>query len=203
MFENLTSTKNPDDIFAEVDKVPVANTPVMPQTPAPAGMRPSAMPLPNITPEHSGAGKAVKKVVVLILVMALLGGGAYAAYQFLAAKKAPADVNNNTPAPKVETPVVNTPATTTDIIASSSTSTLDIPNPVVLDYDKDGLADDEERILGTDPLNIDTDKDALNDYEEVKVYKTNPLLADTDGDSYSDGQEVKGGYNPNGAGKLQ
>ncbi|MBI1908528.1 hypothetical protein HYS28_03930, partial [Candidatus Uhrbacteria bacterium] len=40
------------------------------------------------------------------------------------------------------------------------------------------------------------------DREEVEVYDTDPLEEDTDGDTYLDGQEVKGGYNPNGPGKL-
>lgn len=49
---------------------------------------------------------------------------------------------------------------------------------------------------------IDTDGDGLTDSEEVDTYHSNPLKADTDGDSFSDGAEVKGGYNPNGPGKL-
>jgi len=71
-----------------------------------------------------------------------------------------------------------------------------------IDSDQDGLSDEEEKALGTDPNNIDTDGDGLFDREEAKVYKTDPLKADTDGDGYADGAEVKGGYNPNGPGKL-
>jgi len=48
----------------------------------------------------------------------------------------------------------------------------------------------------------DTDKDTLSDYNEIYVYKTDPFNPDTDGDGYKDGAEVKGGYNPNGPGKL-
>lgn len=205
MFENLNSTKNPDDIFAEVDKVPTTETPgAAPTVPAPAGVRPSTM--PNLNPEpKSSPTKALKKVLILILIMAILGGAAYAAYEFLLSKKAPVDVNE--PAPQVNTiePVVEEPIVDSnpEDLVDPSSDIVDAPMPIVLDYDKDGLSDDEERILGTDPLNVDTDKDGLSDYEEIKVYNTNPLLADTDGDSYNDGQEVSGGYNPNGAGKLQ
>ena len=71
-----------------------------------------------------------------------------------------------------------------------------------LDSDQDGLTDQEEASLGTNPNNYDTDKDGLTDREEVKVYKTNPLSADTDGDGFKDGDEVNNGYNPNGTGKL-
>ncbi len=70
------------------------------------------------------------------------------------------------------------------------------------DSDQDGLPDEEERGLGTNINDIDTDGDGLFDREEVKVYKTNPLVPDTDGDGYLDGDEVKDGYNPNGPGKL-
>lgn len=73
---------------------------------------------------------------------------------------------------------------------------------VVADFDNDGLTNEEEEVLGTDPNKADTDDDGLNDYQEVKIYKTNPLKADTDGDGFKDGGEVTKGYNPNGEGKL-
>lgn len=53
------------------------------------------------------------------------------------------------------------------------------PALLVLDEDGDGLPDDVERRLGTDPR-----------------------APDTDGDGFSDGQEVRNGYNPLGAGAL-
>ena len=64
------------------------------------------------------------------------------------------------------------------------------------DSDNDGLTDDEEQQLGTDPNNPDTDGDGLNDGDEVNVYNTNPTLVDTDGDGYSDGIEVNAGTDP-------
>jgi len=73
---------------------------------------------------------------------------------------------------------------------------------VIMDSDKDGLTDDEERTYGTDIAEPDSDGDGLFDKEEIKVYKTNPLDPDTDADGYIDGDEVKSGYNPNGSGKL-
>ena len=51
---------------------------------------------------------------------------------------------------------------------------------LVFDRDKDGLSDDLEKRLGTDPNN-----------------------PDTDGDGFSDGDEVKNYYNPLGEGKLR
>ncbi len=59
-----------------------------------------------------------------------------------------------------------------------------------LDSDGDGLTDEEEAKLGTDPFNPDTDGDGLTDYEEVRIYFTDPLNWDTDYDSLSDGDEV-------------
>lgn len=58
------------------------------------------------------------------------------------------------------------------------------------DSDGDGLTDDEEAKLGTDPFNKDTDGDGLTDGEEVKTYKTNPLNPDSDFDGLKDGEEV-------------
>ncbi|MCF8267299.1 MAG: OmpA family protein [Ignavibacteriales bacterium] len=81
------------------------------------------------------------------------------------------------------------------------------------DSDKDGLTDNEEKQIGTDPMNpdtdgdkikdidevrktntnptkADTDNDGLNDYEEIYTYKTDPKKADTDNDKLSDGDEV-------------
>ena len=59
-----------------------------------------------------------------------------------------------------------------------------------VDSDGDGLTDDEELRLGTDPHNWDTDGDGLSDGDEVKTHKTNPLNPDTDGDGLKDGEEV-------------
>lgn len=55
------------------------------------------------------------------------------------------------------------------------------------DIDRDGLTNDEEAALGTDPENDDTDGDGLDDGDEVGY--TDPLNPDTDGDGFSDGDE--------------
>jgi hypothetical protein len=88
-------------------------------------------------------------------------------------------------------PIVETSSTTLE----ASTSVHAIPLPSNIDTDKDGLTDDEERLIGTDPKKADTDGDNVSDGDEVKKYKTNPLKADTDGDGFKDGEEIIGKEN--------
>ena len=59
-----------------------------------------------------------------------------------------------------------------------------------LDSDGDGLLDTQEREIGTDPFDPDTDKDGLSDGEEVNLYRTDPLNPDSDWDGLKDGEEV-------------
>jgi hypothetical protein len=63
-----------------------------------------------------------------------------------------------------------------------------------LDSDGDGLTDDEEATLGTDPNDADSDDDGLNDGDEVNVHGSDPNNSDSDGDGLSDGSEI--GSNP-------
>lgn len=59
-----------------------------------------------------------------------------------------------------------------------------------LDIDGDGLTNDEEARLGTNPKNVDSDGDGLKDGEEVRKYLTNPRNPDTDNDGLTDGKEI-------------
>jgi len=93
---------------------------------------------------------------------------------------------------------------------------------VTLDADADGLIDEEElelgtdpnspdtdgdrlsdgfevREFGTDPLRADSDEDGLGDGDELEVYRTDPLAADTDDDGYDDATEVDAGTDPRDA----
>lgn len=75
-----------------------------------------------------------------------------------------------------------------------------------IDSDGDGLSDAIEMVVGTDPLDVDSDNDSLTDYQEVAwdddetAYSagldTNPLNSDTDGDGVIDGTESLAGTNP-------
>jgi hypothetical protein len=64
-------------------------------------------------------------------------------------------------------------------------------DPLNADYDADGLLDGREvNELGTDPLNHDTDGDTILDGPEVDQYGTSPFSADTDGDGAPDADEI-------------
>jgi Tol biopolymer transport system component len=70
-------------------------------------------------------------------------------------------------------------------------------DPANTDSDADGLSDGEEVLRrNTNPLSLDTDQDGLSDGEEILRHGTDPLLTDTDGDRLNDGAEVRGGTDP-------
>lgn len=102
---------------------------------------------------------------------------------------------------------VTTPPEGANIPLPGSTPSAPPEEPVTppappVDTDKDGLTDQRESELGTDPNKADTDGDEVNDGDEVIKYGTNPLNKDTDGDGYADGSEIQKGYNPRGPGKC-
>ncbi len=75
------------------------------------------------------------------------------------------------------------------------------------DPDGDGLTNLQERGLGTDPLDADSDDDGISDGEEVVAgadgFVTDPLNPDSDGDGLQDGTEtgvVTGVPDPDGPG---
>ncbi|MFA7653978.1 MAG: hypothetical protein WCX97_02955 [Candidatus Magasanikbacteria bacterium] len=64
------------------------------------------------------------------------------------------------------------------------------------DSDLDGLTNEEESKLGTDPKKEDTDGDGLLDDQEVNIFHTDPIKRDTDGDGIGDSNEVFAGSDP-------
>ncbi len=178
----------------------------------------------------AGGGKWFKIILIVIVATILVLGGYLVYSKFFKASEEPIDnspVVKTEPAPvaKTEPAPVKTSGSfvepTSGTVAATSapeiipdipgvnvpaTNTPEVVVPPVpaapVDSDNDGLTDTEEQAAGTNINIIDTDNDGLSDYEEVKMYKTNALSADTDGDGYLDGAEVKGGYDPNGPGKL-
>ncbi len=177
MFTNPSNlNQEPEDIFSTTDAAlpDSANASVVSKSPD------------NVRP---ASGRRGLKVLVIILVIAVIIGVGYFVFgQNLVKLKdrlvafihqSQSQANNNL-AP------IN-PENNNQIATPSSAP----------DSDHDGLTDQEEESLKTDPNKVDTDGDGLFDGEEVKIYKTNPINLDTDGDGISDGDEVKKGTDPN------
>lgn len=242
MFNDLNQPNQPiipkpvDDIFAETEKsTEIKKTPAYYSGDSEIETKPAGTLATSVTAESSSKSKIIKITLFLLLAILLLFL-AYLAYSkfFLNKEVSPVtqtapvvtniQENKNIPEPVKTTdqsPVVSAP------ITQDTTNTPSIPlgtttPPVsnLIDSDSDGLTDEEENVLGTNPNLIDSDNDGLSDYEEVKTYNTNPLLLDSDGDSlsdyeevrvyrtdpknndsdgdgYLDGAEVKSGYDPN------
>ena len=58
------------------------------------------------------------------------------------------------------------------------------------DNDGDTLEDRQELALGSDPLDVDSDDDGLEDGVEVGIYQTDPTSQDSDGDGLDDPTEL-------------
>jgi len=198
------TTKEPDDIFAEVDNTspaqPMQATSSQPQTvvsPQPTMNLGPSQPLTKLPKDGSSAGHSKKKlfyiigaIVVVIIIIILIWLNSTPTYEDLQVEV-------------IDNPVVNT----ADEVEVNEPADKIVPveEEVVekdIDTDGDGLTDKQEATIGTDPLNPDSDNDGLFDKEEIVVYKTDPLNEDTDGDTFIDGNEVKAGYDPNGLGEL-
>jgi len=132
---------------------------------------------------HRGASKITYIIELFALALVIV-----VVLYFLQFRTTPSSEEMNT-----STNQLSTNAALTD-----STNTQSLP----ADSDQDGLSDEEETTLGTNPNLSDSDNDGLIDYDEVKVYKSDPLKSDTDGDGNSDGAEVKNGYSPIDDSKL-
>lgn len=139
-------------------------------------------------------------VVAIVLIAGVIGGLYWVYSSFIKGRTSSTPSEPQAPTTVVDTPV---PDTSTETETQPDITQDDqILFGEVLDTDGDGLSDEQERSMGTDPNNWDSDSDELSDYNEVEVWKTNPLLADTDGDGYLDGSEVNNGYSPTGPGRI-
>ncbi|MBN1585293.1 hypothetical protein JW899_02900 [Candidatus Uhrbacteria bacterium] len=211
------SVQEPEDIFAGTDPV------------APAG---NAAPVATGETEGSPAitrkgPSPLIPIAVIALVFGAVGGGGY--YWYSQRTGGHASVLEEQPVETVETEPVqeetfgeelpegfpDTEGEETEGIGNGTEGETETggeesaegegepTEPVnAVDTDGDGLSDDEELAIGSDPSVTDTDGDGLTDFDEVRIYRSDPLLADTDGDGYPDGLEVSGGYSPIGPGRL-
>lgn len=132
--------------------------------------------------------------LIIILIVALFVSAGFFAYKYLTGNK---NNNNNPQIDKEESNkklqnLLNDLKNTSDEKRQQENSGQKVNN----DTDGDGLFNDQEIELGTNPSQSDTDFDGLTDFEEINNYKTNPIKQDTDADGYNDGNEVKNGYDP-------
>ena len=137
---------------------------------------PSVLPASNLDSHH--------KIGILIIIggVILIGALVYAAYFFMIKPAAETTTQSEvlvtpttTTEPIIEepVPVVTNPVSEPELPPESLEPVVVTEVVSVLDSDSDGLTDDEENLIGT-----------------------NPNLADSDGDSFSDMAELKSGYNP-------
>lgn len=173
-------------------------------TPAQGGLQeglnkpPAAPPvMPNpvvIIPKKGGFLKKLLLILVVIIVVLFLLAGGYLIYTtYIKDNQPPRGAEKNT------NQLINSPVITNQ----NKPPVNENKAPPVADEDGDGLSDQEEKELKTNPKSSDSDQDDLFDLEEVRVYKTNPTNPDSDQDGFLDGKEVYNGFDPNGPGKLR
>jgi len=186
----VAEEKKVEDIFGHIDKDTAT-------TVAPNSMPPisGAGSSPVMTAATTGSGKKGLIIAVAVILLLILGAGAFFAWKWVKAGQSTNVLGENL---KQEDNGQIDESGKGKIPPKEVVDSV----PVGVDSDSDGLTDADEILAGTNPQEVDTDKDNLFDYDEVKVYQTNPVLADTDGDGYLDGDEVKNGFDPKGPGKL-
>ncbi len=198
----------------EPEMPPLAEPAPLPVSMATPPRRESVEPMPMPVNANSdgvlaaplGGHKALITVIVLLSIIIIGGGSAWAYFTYINPPDTQVLPNNTalipttTPSNNQNTDSVVT--TTIELDNNTSTDSLILFGEPVLDTDSDGLDDSVEKEKGTNMLAWDSDGDTLSDGDEVLTWKTNPLKADTDGDTYEDAAEIKNGYNPNGDGRL-
>ena len=205
-----------------------SSPPVMDSVPHPMAptLQPTTHTMPTDAPElyaikEPKASKGIITIIIVVVVVFVLGGGGFFIYnQFIEGRGNTATlpttvdqtaVDNTTNPFDTTDPVQGTDTVPADSVNTTAVTTSTINQPgnesdIVFgepsDIDADGLDDERERGLGTDPAHWDTDGDGLSDGDEVIIWKTDPLNPDTDGDGFNDGDEIKNGYSPTGPGKI-
>ena len=193
-----------EDIFLEVDK----KIPTAPPVFKPPVLSLADQPLAQNLPGTGQSRRLIVIIIIVAVVIIVVGGGIFLISAWRNRQAVSTNINTNQTNIAPALPNVNQqnnlPAINSNVNTVNTNQPANVNSQVVvpLDSDHDGLTDQEENNIGTDPYKADTDGDGLTDYEEVKIYKTNPLNPDTDGDGYSDGVEVRTGNNPLGPGKI-
>jgi len=168
---------------------------------------------PDIGPQQMYAikapstSKSLMGILIFVVLFLLFGVGIYFVYANFIRQDVVVIDSNSDSFVDDSTQVVDDNVPEDSILDNGTDVTSGILDDQILfgepiDRDGDGLDDDREVLVGTDPKNWDSDGDELSDGDEVTIWKTDPLNPDTDGDTYLDGAEIKSGYSPTGPGKL-
>lgn len=123
----------------------------------------------------------MKKILIIILILIVIAGGVYLIWRGRALQQSVNVGTGTSTGSQTESQAQIEAKKYQDIIKELT----------VTDSDLDGLTNDEEKKLGTNPEKSDTDNDGLLDKDEINIYKTDPLKADTDGDGKTDGFEAR------------
>ncbi len=165
------------------------------------------IPMDNTIKEPRLSHGIMVTIMVVVVGFILIGSGWFVYRVFTKDTTEPevspledVPLENETP---VTVPIITPPLE--EVITPTSSSDA-VDQEIILgesiDSDGDGVKDNREVEIGTNPSNWDTDNDELSDGEELLIWHTNPKSDDSDGDTYKDGTEVKAGYNPSGPGRL-
>ena len=128
-------------------------------------------------------GRGIKKIILFFIILLFLTTAIVGGYWWWTKNKKAAVGQN---------------ATQQNVVVDKTPVVDPFPN----DKDRDGITNEEEKKLGLNESEFDTDGDGLSDSLEIGTLHTSPTSTDTDGDGFSDGWEVVKGYNPTGSGKL-
>ena len=125
-----------------------------------------------------------KYLIILIVVLAVLG-----VFLLLSTKKQKIGIPEEKKAEE-ETEIKTIPAEQSGLGAPINLAIPKTEGEAPQDSDQDGLSDEQEKELGTDPNNWDTDGDGLGDAEEIK-YGFDPLKKDSNDDGINDAEAFK------------
>lgn len=222
--ETMMTTSNnlpaePEDIFADTDQSSFVTPPIEEavETPidsdssnsySPQILTPTATLLPAQEPDTATVYNAPQSTRTrriptrLLIIIAIVSGGILVLagivwggyYWYTHNTVVTVDTNSNQ---EIGNTNVVVPVNVNVVEPNTNTIPVNTSTVQYADSDHDGLSDDEEKEVNTNPLKKDTDEDGLSDREEVRVYLTDPRNEDTDGDGYNDGEEVANFYHPN------
>ena len=187
--------EDPDQNVLRPDAKPTGDSGTAKGAPAVPPVMPGPVAASGEPAKKGGPLKKFLLVLIIVIVVLFLLIGGYMVYStYLRDNQNSGPAENN-----VNQTIENSPSVTNQTNAPVNQE----PVEVIEDKDGDGLSDQEEKELGSDPKLSDSDQDDLFDLEEVRVYKTDPTNPDTDKDGFQDGEEVYNGFDPNGPGELR